>query len=143
VANFVEDLYEPLLAEGGSVAAQETSRKWHDLGTPERYRRAVLDWGRRRGWVASGATVASSATLRGSVVEAPAAIHENSKISASVVLPGARIGPGCRVFESIIGPEVDVPPNTTVQRRLVTAVRADAPGSRDASIVGGLVYEPI
>ena len=29
------------------------------------------------------------------------------------------------------------------QRRMVTLVRADAPASKDASVVGGLVYEPI
>ena len=143
VSGFVEDLYEPLLAEGGTIAAQETSRRWHDLGTPERYRRAVLDWGRRRRWVAPEATIASSASVRGSVIESPAAIHEGSRVSASLVLAGSRIGPGCRVVESIIGPEVDVPANTAVQRRMVTVVRADAPGSKESSVLGGLVYEPI
>lgn len=142
-ADFVEDLYEPLLAEGVTLAALETSRKWHDLGTPERYRRAVLDWGRRRGWVAPGVKASSTASLRGSVVEAPARVDENSKVNSSLVLPGARIGSGCQVVESIIGPDVNVPANTTVHRRLVTAVRADAPGSNKASVVGGLVYEPI
>ena len=143
VANFVEDLYEPLLAAGGVIAAQETSRKWHDLGTPERYRRAVLDWGRRRSWVAPGAQVSTDASVRGSVVETDTAVQEGSRVGASVVLAGARIGQGCRVIESIIGPEVNLPPNTTVQRRMVTLVRADAPASKEASVVGGLVYEPI
>ena len=142
-ASFVEDLYQPLLSEGGKIAAQETSRKWHDLGTPERYRRAVLDWGRRRGWVAPGVRVAADSSSRGSVIEAAAAVQGGCKVNASVVLSGARIGAGCRVVESIIGPEVDLPPHTTVQRRMVTLVRADAPASKDASVVGGLVYEPI
>lgn len=142
-ANFVDDLYEPLLSEGGTIAARETSRKWHDLGTPERYRRAVLDWGRRRGWVAPDVNVANDSSLRGSVVEAQAEVQEECKVNASVVLSGARVGVGCRVVESIIGPEVDLPPHTTVQRRMVTLVRADAPTSKDASVVGGLVYEPI
>lgn len=142
-ANFVEDLYEPLLNEGGTIAAQETSRKWHDLGTPERYRRAVLDWGRHRRWVAPEAHVSSGARVRGSVVEADTAVQQGSRIGASVVLSGAQIGRGCRVVESIIGPEVNLPPNTTVQRRMVTHVRADAPASKQASVVGGLVYEPI
>lgn len=142
-ANLVEDLYEPLLSEGGTIAARETSRKWHDLGTPERYRRAVLDWGRRRGWVAPGVKVAKDSSLRGSVVEAKAKVQEGCKVNASVVLSAARIGSGCRVVESIIGPEVDLPPHTTVQRRMVTQVRADAPPPRDASVVGGLIYVPI
>lgn len=142
-ADFVVDLYEPLLAAGGSIAARETSRKWHDLGTPERYRRAVLDWGSRRSWQATDATVEAGSSVRGSVIEAGAAVQNESRVSASVVLSDARIGAGSRVVESIIGPGVDLPPHTTVQRRMVTPVRADARASENASVVGGLVYEPI
>ena len=142
-ANFVPDLYEPLLSEGRRIGALETSRKWHDLGTPERYRLAVLDWGRRQSWTDPDAQVAAGARVRGSVVEQDVVIHDETTVSSSVVLPGARIGIGCRVIESIVGPGVDLPPHTTVERRLVTLVRADATASKNASVVGGLVYEPI
>jgi len=142
-ANFVPDLYEPLLAEGGRIGAVETSRKWHDLGTPERYRRAVLDWGHRRTWRDPDAEVAAGARIRGSVIEQDARIETETVVSSSVVFPGARVGSGCRVVESIIGPGVDLPPQTTVERRMMTIVRADAPASKNASVVGGLVYEPI
>ncbi len=142
-ADFVPDLYEPLLVSGGRLAAQETSRKWHDLGTPERYRRAVLDWGRRRSWTDPDAEVSEGARIKGSVIEQDVAVEEDSRLGSSVVLPGARIGAGCRVVESIIGPGVDLPAHTTVERRLVTLVRADATVSKNASVVGGLVYEPI
>lgn len=142
-ANFVPDLYEPLLSEGGRICAMETSRKWHDLGTPERYRRAVLDWGRRRGWIDPDAEVAADARVKGSVVEQDAVIHSETTVSSSVILPGARVGSGSRVVESVIGPGVDLPPHTTVERRMVTLVRADAAVSKQASVVGGLVYVPI
>ena len=142
-ANFVPDLYEPLLSAGGRIAALQTSRKWHDLGTPERYRRAVLDWGRRRSWTDADAEIADEARVRGSVVEQDVFIHAETTVNSCVILPGARVGSGCRVVESIVGPGVDLPPHTTVERRLVTMVRADAVVSKNASVVGGLVYEPI
>lgn len=142
-SNFVTDLYEPLLALGGSIAALESSRKWHDLGTPERYRQAVLDWGRRRGWTAPDAQVASDARLRGSVVENKVCVESDCRVSSSIILEGARIGSDCRVLESVVGPGVKLPPHTRVERRMVTSVRADAPASEAASVVGGLVYEPI
>jgi NDP-sugar pyrophosphorylase family protein len=140
---FVQDLYEPLLSEGGRIVALQSSREWHDLGTPERYRRAVLDWGRGRAWLDPDAEVAMGARVRSSVVEQDAFIDEGTTVSRSVVLPGAGIGTGCRVVESIVGPGVALPPHTTVERRMVTTVRADATASKDASVVGGLVYEPI
>ena len=142
-ANFVPDLYEPLLAAGGKIAALESSRKWHDLGTPERYRRAVLDWGRGRTWRDPDSEVSDGAKIKGSVIEQDAFIKSEALVSASVVLPGARIGTGCRVIESVVGPGVELPPHTTVERRLVTLVKADVAASKDASVVGGLVYEPI
>lgn len=142
-ADFVPDLYEPLLDEGVEIAAVESSRKWHDLGTPERYRRAVLDWGHRRSWIDPDAEIASEARVRGSVIEQDATVAAGSSVGSSLVLPGSRVRSGCRVVESIIGPGVDLPPHTTVERRMVTPVRADAKASKDASVVGGLVYEPI
>ena len=142
-ANFVPDLYEPLLSEGARIDAVETARRWHDLGTPERYRRAVLDWGRRKTWVDRDAEVASGARVRGSVIEQDASVEAEGVVGSSLVLPGSRVGSGCRVVESIVGPGVDLPPQTTVERRMVTPVRTDAKASDKASVVGGLVYEPI
>lgn len=143
VSDFVLDLYEPLLSEGGRIAALESARKWHDLGTPERYRQAVLDWGRGRSWYDPDAEVSSAAKVRSSVVEQDASIGPETTVRGSVVLPGARIGTGCRVMESIVGPGVELPDHTTVERRLVTPVRADVRVASGASVVGGLVYGPI
>ena len=142
-SNFVEDLYEPMLSGGGQLAALETSRKWHDLGTPDRYRCAVLDWGTHRGWRSPRARVERGVKTRGSVIESQSLVCTGSRIDGSVVLSGARIGEGCRIERSIIGPDVNLPPNTSVHRRMVTRVREDAVASERASIVGGLVYEPI
>jgi len=142
-ADFIADLYEPLLGEGVRIAALESSRRWHDLGTPERYRRGVLEWSGARGWQAPDAVVAEGARLKGSVVESDVRIGEGCLVAESVVLPGSHIGHGSRVVSSILGPDIDLPPHTTVERRLVTAARSDARVPADASLVGGLVYEPI
>jgi len=142
-ADFVSDLYEPMLGIGAGIGAVESSRKWHDLGTPERYRQAVLKWGRRRGWQAVDVEVAGEVAVERSVLEREVRVETGSQVKDSVILQGARIGQGCRVTEAIIGPGVNLPPHTTVKRRMVTPVRADTASSEAASIVGGLVYEPI
>ena len=141
-ADFVEDLYEPMLSRGDGVGALESSRTWHDLGTPERYHRAVLAWGRRRSWCAADAEVPSGVSIERSVLERGVRVEAECRVRDSVILQGARIGQGSRVVEAILGPGVHLPPNTTVERRMVTSVRADTGSSEAASIVGGLVYEP-
>lgn len=142
-AEFVEDLYEPLLAEGATVMALETARAWHDLGTPQRYLHADLSWGLRRRWIARTAKIRPTARIERSIVENGACAMPWSAVRRSVVLSDARIGRGSRVVDSVIGPGVDLPPQTSVRRRLVTAVRADAPASANASIVGNLSFLPI
>lgn len=142
-ADFIADLYEPLLAEGAEIAALESARRWHDLGTPERYRRGVLDWTRGRGWRATDAEIAGGARVKRSVIEARVRVEERSAVGESVILPGARIGRDSRVSASIIGPGVELPPQSTIEHRLVTRTRADAEVSTEASVVGGLVYDPI
>ena len=141
--NFVPDLYEPLLAEGAHIAALESSRKWHDLGTPERYRRAVLEWAPSSGWHAATAEIAPESKIKGSVLEDGVVVGPDSLVEESVVLAQTRIGEGCRVEGAVIGPGVHLPPHTRVQARMVTPVRSDAMASEEASVVGGLVYEPI
>lgn len=46
-ADIVSDLYQPMLANGESIASVTTRLPWHDLGTPERYLAGVLDWASR------------------------------------------------------------------------------------------------
>lgn len=142
-ADFVDDLYLPLLSQGGMIAAHETRRKWHDLGTPDRYRRGALSWGRGRNWLAPDVAVAAEAKVTGSVVEEGADLGKRCEIRRSVVLPGARVGECCRVFGSILGPGVVLPPNTAVDGRMVTRVRADTQPTVAGSAVGGLLYDPI
>jgi NDP-sugar pyrophosphorylase family protein len=150
-ADFVLDLYEPMLQRGEMISALETSESWFDLGTPARFLAGVCDWAQRRrlvrissrGWVAADAVIEAGTALRRAVIETAAHVEKGARIEHSIVLSGARIGSGCRLRDSIIGAGVVLPSSTAVERRLVTRVRPDQlPRERD-SVVGGLVYSPL
>lgn len=150
-ADTVRDLYEPLLAAGGRVAAYPSGRRWHDLGTPRRYLEAGLDGGRggwperlwRRSRVAPAATVEAGARVRRAVVEATARVERGAEIERTLVLPGARVGAGAHLREAVVGPGVAVPAGTWVERRLITRAREGDVAAAGASWVGGLVYTPL
>ncbi len=144
--DLISGLYAPLLAEGGRIEALTTRRPWHDLGTPRRYLRAVLDragvaW--RGSRVERGARVGRGARLWRSVVSAGSTIESSARVEASVVLPQTRVGEGAAVRAAILGPGVNLPSGTAVDGRLLTPLRAGvAPGARD-SVVGGLVFTAV
>lgn len=150
-ADFVSDLYAPLLAEGEHVAAVTTRRRWHDLGTPERYRRGSRDWVRgsvpwrwfRHGWISADAQVAGTAAVKASIVESNVRIGPGARVERSLILPSARVGRGSVVRASIVAHGLEIPPGTTVEARVVTRARAGLPPTPEASVVGGLVYSPL
>jgi NDP-sugar pyrophosphorylase family protein len=145
-AGFVDGLYRPLLERGEHVAGVETGRPWHDLGTPERYRRAVLEflfrhrpWLRR--WTGRGARVAPSARLRRSAVEARGVVEPGARLSRTVVLPGARVGREARLEDCLVGFDARVPAGAEIAGQLITpAIAADPAGG---SRVGNLVFTPL
>ncbi len=147
-ADFVSDLYEPLLQEGELLQSLETRRHWHDLGTPERYLEGAYNWGLgrwprrlwRRNWLAPGAEVSLRAQVHGSVIERGAVLEAGCKIEHSLIMGGAQVGAGSRLRRAIVGPSVVVPEGSTIKRRLVTTVRADVVARAVDSTVGGLVY---
>ena len=144
-ADFVSDLYQPLLERGGRLVGVETRRPWHDLGTPERYRRAVLGWlfgGRpwRRRWLGGGARVAEGARLSRVAVEAGAVIEGGARLRGSVVLPGARVGREAVVRRSLLGRDVVLPAGAEVEGQLVTPAGT---GRGGGSRIGDLVFTPL
>lgn len=147
-ADFVGDLYEPILERGGRIAALESRRRWHELGNPDNYLSGTRQWARgrwpmrlvRRRWIAPGATVASDARVSRSVIETGATVAAGAEISRSIVLPGAVVAEGCRVRRSIIGFDAELPPETRVEHRMVTPERADLVPRESDSVVGGLTY---
>lgn len=157
-SDFVTDLYEPLLMERAILRAVESDVPWHDLGTPYRYLEGVLDWqsvtedgpvgddpGRRDGssWVANSAAIDPDSRLLKSVIEAEAVVEAGAELEYSLILPGARVGAGCRVTGGIVGPRVELPPGTEVERRLVTLAVPGEPLPPAAMVAGGQVFTPI
>jgi NDP-sugar pyrophosphorylase family protein len=152
-ADVVRNLYLPLLDEGGPSALQSliTPRRWHDLGTPQRYLEAVIDQARagwperlwRRAWISPEAAIAGGAKVRQSAVEAGAQVGEGAHVERSVLLPGARVGQECVVRESILGFGAAVPPGTWVERRIVMPQGAGFAPGMDDSVVGGAVFIPM
>jgi mannose-1-phosphate guanylyltransferase len=122
-ADFVRDLYEPLLAEQpGCLGTLTTRRRWHDLGTPRRYLAATLDWAGAGGlWISPAAAVAPSATVRRSSLEAGSRVAAGAVVEDSVLLPGASVGAGCEVRDSILGAGVELPAGNHVMSQIVVA----------------------
>ena len=120
--DLVTVLYEPLLAAGAPLAAVVTERLWHDLGTPQRYLDAVLDWTFRGSNQASrivkGAEVAPSARLRRTIVEAGANVEAEADLRSCVVMPGAKIGKGVRLNQCVVGPGATVAGDTKADASL-------------------------
>ncbi len=150
-SDIVGDLYIPLLREKGRIHSVVTARKWHDLGTPERYLQASLDWARRRklpgfgsrGVVSSLAVIDDTASVQRAVVEERAIVRSEARIEGSVLLSGAIVPSGCTIRGSIVGPGVELPAAANIERRMVTRVRSGyQPGARD-SVMGDLVYTPL
>jgi len=134
-SDVVAALYEPLLAAGEELAALETARAWHDLGTPRRYLEGALERALERlpergAWVAEGAAVDATARLRRVAVEAGAEIAAGALVRDTLVLGGARIGAGARVEDAIVAGGVTVAASEEVRGVLLTP---DTAGGRVAT----------
>lgn len=147
-ADFVSDLYLPLLSEGARIGAVVTGRRWHDLGTPRRYLEGALDWCKgswpwrlwRRRWLSQEASVDRRATVRESAVEAGARIEAGARLERCLVLPGAVVRRGACLRESILGPSSEIPSESWVEGRVVVRrSQAQRAGSGD-SLVGEMIF---
>lgn len=149
-ADIVRDLYIPMVEAGERIASVLFAGRWHDLGTPQRFLDATLDWARaegperlwRRSWVSPEASLDAGAQVRTVSIEAGARVGEEARVERSILLPGARIGKGCVVRESILGFGAAVPPGTWVERRIIMPQLAGFSPGLDDSVVGGAVYTP-
>ncbi len=108
-SEIVSALYEPLLAAGEALTAVETTRAWHDLGTPARYLEGALDWALERlpargARILPRAAVDPTAKLARVVVESGAAVGASARLRDTLVLPGARVGAGATLRGAILGP---------------------------------------
>ena len=147
-SDIVSELYEPHLEAGGIIETVSVRRRWHDLGTPRRYRDGLLFWARgprpwSHTWTSPSAEVSSAAKVKASIVEEGAVIAPGAEVERAVVMPGARVEAGARLIESVLGPEARLPAGARIEGRLVTAARAGAVGGPRDSVVGELVISPL
>jgi NDP-sugar pyrophosphorylase family protein len=166
-ADFVGDLYEPLLAGGWSasgsggreatgaprpeLASVTMGQRWHDLGTPERYLEGVLDWvqGNRLGrvgaasWIAERTQVAPAARVEQAAIEAGVEVAPNAYVGRAVLLAGARVGEAAQLREVVVGPGAEIPPGARFDRCLVVAATtAEDPLPAGSRRTGTLVVTP-
>ena len=150
-ADFVSDLYLPLLGEGARIQGVVTGRRWHDLGTARRFLDAALDWGRgrwparlwRRNWVARDAQVESRSRLAACVVEADARVEAGSRLTRTLVMPGGRVHGQSRLEECIVGPGAVLPTGSRISRRVVVPQGTSQRPREGDTVVGGMIYHPL
>ena len=147
-ADFVSDLYLPLLSEGARLQGVTTRGRWHDLGTPRRYLEGTLDWSRgpwpwrlwRRSWVAGEASIQRGARLVRSAVEVGADIGSRCRLERTLVLPGGRVGPGSRLRDCIVGYDVALPVGSRISGQVMVLQGRDQRPSAGDSVVGGMIF---
>ena len=161
--DIVRDVYLPMLSQG-AVGAYRTDRFWWEFGTPEQYLEGSLklidipladarrfsstDPIRRHqdAMVAVGpaSVIAPGATLRGRVaIGLTAALADDCLVEDSVILPEAWIGAGARLSRCIIGPKVEIPAGTVLDRKLVCTWTGEESIPPDWDLVGDLVLRPL
>jgi mannose-1-phosphate guanylyltransferase len=147
-ADFVADLYEPLLAEGALLRSVTTGLRWHDLGTPERYLDGVLDWvantrgGRHAGgtWTSERSLVLPGSRLDATVLETGVEVGASAYLQRVVALAGARVGEGAVLRNVILGEGAVVAPGVKLERVLVVPARDAGQLPAGAEVIGTHVH---
>jgi NDP-sugar pyrophosphorylase family protein len=119
----------PDLAREGLLSALPTDAYWMDIGTPEKYLQANLDWlaGRisvdrgadREGAIAASASIAADAQVSSACVGRRTIVEERAVVTRSVLLDDVQVGAGAQVTSSILGEGVRVAPGAIVSDRAV------------------------
>ena len=133
------DLFPAIRARGGRLQGFLIDGYWLDLGTPERYRRAAMDfvadrvptpgrWPEVRDsrFIGRGSKVGEAATVSSSLIGARCDVRAGARIERSVLWDEIDIGAGATVRDSIIGSGARIASGVTIdgavvgQRSLVT-----------------------
>jgi mannose-1-phosphate guanylyltransferase len=145
----IADLYMPLMAEGRKIVGYVTRRRWQDLGAPDRYLAACLQqgrqpwWKRRRSTVSPLATVGDRVILEGSILEGDCHVDSGVRVHHSLLLAGCRIGKGSSIQDSIIGPGVQLPAATRIDKRMINRLTVAHQPSDKETVMGDLIYTPL
>lgn len=120
------ETFPQLVADGTAYATDDGGVYWLDAGTPETYLQAQLDLvnGQRSAAGSSigtdpSAVVASTATVRGSVVGPGARVDDDAEVIDSLVMAGAAVGAKARVVHSIVGVGASIGERATLEAMTV------------------------
>jgi NDP-sugar pyrophosphorylase family protein len=119
----------PALAAEGHLFGIPTDGYWMDIGTPEKYLQANLDWlagrvsldpTRERGSARSpSALVDENAQVSSACIGARCVVEDAALVQESVLLDDVFVGSGARVTSSVLGEGVRVAPGSVVDGRAV------------------------
>jgi len=107
------------LRRDGRLRGVVVEGAWREAGTPEAYRRLVVDLLAGSSFLGQGAGVAAGATLEGSAVGDGCEVAAGSSLVESLVTLGAKVGPECVLRRSIVAGGVEVPPGTHAEGELL------------------------
>ncbi len=118
-SDLVKHIYEPLVAQRGPVTGFVSRAHWFECSTPERYLEKSMELLARRGLNAlpgGSGGMDCHQLVRGRGVRVP----EGTSLERCVVWDGARLGSRCRLRDSIVAGEVQIPAGTRLAQVVVT-----------------------
>ena len=118
-SDLVKQIYEPLVAQRGPVMGFVSRAHWFECSTPERYLEKSMELLVRRGLKALPGHFGDKdchEVVLGRRVRVP----EGTSLTRCVVWDGARLGSGCRLRDSIVAGELEIPAGTRLSRVVVT-----------------------
>jgi mannose-1-phosphate guanylyltransferase len=156
-------LYASLLRSGGHIAAHVVDGPWLEFGTPGGYLRRTLHllspplrpMLERLGIDVTGEShdasvigedvkLSGSGSLRDGVVLGDGvSVGREVKIRRSIIWPGAKLGYGSDISDSILGEDVILPPNSRFHHKIVMARGDDIPEDARGERQGDLVFFPL
>ena len=147
------EVFPAVIASGSPVYGFPADAYWLDLGTPENYLQAhfdmlegkVHDVNYAAPWVGEGAEVDLRAHLGRWVAIGPGAlVGPGAQIDDSVLHPGARVLAGARVVRSVIGAGAEVGDGATVEDSVLGqgAVVPDGSALQGERVSSGTTYRP-
>ncbi len=125
-------LFPGLVEEDARLFATGTDAYWMDIGTPAKYLQANLDAlsgafrtvavgapGEGASEVSDDASIAEGSIVVASAIGERCVLQDRAQVRGSVLLPGAKVGAGARVVDSILGEGVQVEPGAIVEGQTV------------------------
>ena len=118
-SDLVKHIYEPLVARRGPVMGFVSRAHWFECSTPERYLEKSLGLLARRGLKSLTGDFGGK-DCHQVVLGRGIRIPEGASLERCVVWDGVHLGDRCRLRDSIVAGEVELPPGTRLSHVVVT-----------------------